>query len=384
MNYTIEDLSEHAREIRQGLRDKKFIARVAREEGTSEDAVIKRLGAELKETKRVLAELEARRAEILGALDDPTCTERGDGGTFASSMRRTSSDHHPLAFSAESLDVIQASLDTRESGRFEARLEERAALATATLGAPRAWSANVLTGPRLLHRAAGVPQSLGVGTVAASFPVLTLPTGAAGVAENTTLSEFAASTAGTATLQRYGRFTDLSTEARLSTDVSALLAIHQLAIAKDLDTVLVNAVETAAGAAVAFVADVPAQIRKQMSAVLDNTAATSATDLVILVNPADANLLQDVSPISGSTIAEGFQRFSGALVYPSAAVDAGFMTVANLRAGARYFEARALTVETNVDVKTGVVTLASSVIAAYGLGLLGGASGFAIKQDVIA
>jgi hypothetical protein len=292
-------------------------------------------------------------------------------------------DVHPLSFTAASLDAIQELVDTRTAGMYKARLEERAALATGTYGAPRGWGANVLLGPRLLHRAAGVPQQLDLGAVSAQFPQLTLPGALAGTAENVALAEYASSTAGTVTLSRYGRWTDISTEAELSTSVSALLAIHQVGIAKDLDKLLIDAVEAAAGAAVAFTTDVPAAIRKSIATVIDNTAASGPEDLVILTNPADTNLLQSVTPTGGITIAERFQNFSGALVYPSSATDAGFMTVANLRAGARYFEARGLTVQTFTDPKTGTMTNASSVIAGYGLGLVGGATGFAQKVDVV-
>ncbi len=101
---------------------------------------------------------------------------------------------------------------------------------------------------------------------------------------------------------------------------------------------------------------------------------------MILINPANAALLQDVTPTGGQTIAERFQRFSGAMVYPTTAADAGFATVANLRVGARYFEARALQTLTDVNVKTSVQTIATFVIAGYGLTLTAGAF---VKQDIV-
>jgi hypothetical protein len=87
-----------------------------------------------------------------------------------------------------------------------------------------------------------------------------------------------------------------------------------------------------------------------------------------------------VTPTGGVTIAEQFQNFSGALVYPSSAVPVGFMLVANLQAGVRYYEAQGLVTETDLAVKTSTYTIATSVIGAYGLGLAGGA--FA-KVDVV-
>jgi hypothetical protein len=59
------------------------------------------------------------------------------------------------------------------------------------------------------------------------------------------------------------------------------------------------------------------------------------------------------------------------------------MLVANLRKGALFFEAQGLLVENHADVKTGTFTVASSVIANYGLTLNGGIAGAYIKVDVV-
>ena len=314
---------------------------------------------------------------------------RGVVTPSGSSLQRGGQDpdyasRSPLAYSPESLDAVQAALDERTTGRFQAfGIEERAALTTSTFGSPRAWGANVLAGPRILHVVAGVPRQP-TNAVLAQVPNFTLPTAQAGAAENASLAEFAASTAGSVTLARFGRYTDLSRESNIGTDAAGLVGLQGIGIARDLDTVLVNAVETAAGSAVAFSADVPAAIRKAMAQVIDNTASASAADLVVLTHPDNAALLQDVAPIGGETMGEGFQRFSGALVYPCSAVDTGFMTIAALRAGVRYFEAWPTVTETQVaSIKTATLTIATSTISGYGLILAGGATGFAIKVDVV-
>lgn len=292
----------------------------------------------------------------------------------------TRSTANPLGYTSEALDALQEALNTRTAGRFvAAEVEQRAALATGTLGAPRAWGSNVLAGPRLLHVAAGVPQQP-VDAAYAQHPTFTLPTATGSVAENVSLSEFDDSTAGSVTLARFGRWTDLSRESLIGADAGAIGAMHQIGVAKDLDKALIDAVETAAGSAVAFSSDVPAAIRKAMAGVIDATAAEDAANLVILTHPDDVSLLQDVSPIGGLTSGEGFQKFSGALVYASSAVNTGFMTVANLKAGCRYFQARGLTTETDLAPKTDTLTVATSVIAGYGIGLTGG---FATMVDVV-
>jgi hypothetical protein len=315
-------------------------------------------------------------------------SERGSIGNDDDDERRTlgslaagsDADRHTLAYTRQALDALQAAIETRTPGRFfGADTEERAALTTSTFGAPRVWGSNVLGGPRLLHAVAGVPVQPS-DAINAAFPVLTLPSAGASVGENVTLAEFAASTAGSATMGRYGRFTDMSRESRFGTDAGAIVSLHRIGIAKDLDSNLIGLVNTAAGAAVAFTADVPAAIRKAMAGVVDATAAADVSALTILVNPADASLLQSVTPTGGQTIAEMFQNFSGALVYPSSAVPTGFMLVANLQAGVRYYEAQGVVTETDIAVKTSTYTIATSVIGAYGLGLAGGA--FA-KVDVV-
>ena len=290
-------------------------------------------------------------------------------------------DRHPLAYTTQALDALQGAIDARERARFTAAdpAAEFATLQTGTIGAPRVWGSNVLAGPRLLHRVAGVPTQR-ADAIYAQFPQLTLPTAQAASGETVTLTEYASSAAGSVTLARFGRWTDLTQESQIGADAGALTSMHQLGIALDMDKVLVDAVESAAGAAVAFNADVPGAVRACIATVLANTAAENPADLVILINPANAALLQDVTPTGGQTIAERFQRFSGAMVYPTTAADAGFATVANLRVGARYFEARALQTLTDVNVKTSVQTIATFVIAGYGLTLTAGAF---VKQDIV-
>lgn len=286
---------------------------------------------------------------------------------------------NPLAFSRAALDSVHDAVRSRTAGRFDADQFQDVALTTGTLGQPTTWSSGLLSGPRLLHQVAGVPTA-DIDAILAEFPSLTLPAAVAGAAEAASLTEFAASTGGTATLKRFGRFTDFSAEARVGTDVGAVLGAHQIGIARDLNKVLIDAAELDAGTAAAFSADVPAAIRKAIAQVLDQTAEEDPGKLVILVHPDNAALLQDVAPTGGETQSQRFQRFSGSLVFPSSSVTTGFATVANLAAGARYFEANRLTVASDSDVRNGVSTIASSVIAGYATKLV---VDYSEKVDVV-
>lgn len=338
--------------------------------------------------RRDLSENEANRFDELAA-DVKLCDERirqlKDAEEREQESRtmfgRAPEAPHPLAYTREALDGLQSAIDSRSVGRFEgSSTEKRAALATGTFGAPRVWGSNVIDGPRLLHQVAGVPTQQS-DAIYAQYPVLTLPTAGASVAENITLAEFASSTAGSVTLARYGRWTDLSKESLVGTDAGAITSMHRIGIAKDLDSALIGLVNTAAGSPVTFAADVPAAIRKAMAGVIDATAAASVEDVVVLTHPDNAALLQDITPVGGETIGQRFGDFSGSLVYASSAVPTGFMLVGNLKAGCRYFEATGIATETDQNIKTGTFSVATSVISGYGLGLAGGA--FA-KVDVVA
>ena len=122
-----------------------------------------------------------------------------------------------------------------------------------------------------------------------------------------------------------------------------------------------------------------AAIRKSIATVSDNTAAAPG-ELVVLANPADISLIEDVVSTGGQTIGEGFPLFAGSLVYASGAVPTGFMLVANLRAGVRFFEGRGLSTQTFYEVKTAVQTLATSLIGGFGTGSI---AGYAQKVDVV-
>jgi hypothetical protein len=283
---------------------------------------------------------------------------------------------NPLALTNDMLNGVQHALDTRTTGLFDA--EYRAALTTSTYGAPREWGSNILSGPRTLWEAAGIPRSEASATFI-QYPKLTLPSVDAGVAEGVTVVEFAASTGGSLTLKRYGRFTDFTRESLVGADAGAVVAAHNTAIARDLDSALIGLVNTDAGSAVGFTADVPAAIRKSIATVTDNTAAADG-QIVVMANPADVSLLQAVTSTGGKTIGEEFVRFAGSLVYASAAVPTGFMLVGNLATACRFWEAGGVQTRTFADVKTGVVSVATDLIGGFGTASI---ASYVQKIDVV-
>jgi hypothetical protein len=286
---------------------------------------------------------------------------------------------NPLAVSGKMLSAVQEAMETRTAGVFDVEsVEHRAALTTTTYGAPREWGSNILSAPRTLWETAGIPMSPAMAPTA-QYPKLTLPAVDAGVAEGVSIVEFAASTGGTVTLKRYGRFTDFTRESLIGADAGAVIAAHRTAIARDLDSALITLINTDAGSAVGFTADVPAAIRKAIATVADNTAAADG-QIMVLANPADVALLQSVTSTGGRTIGEDFPRFAGALVYASAAVPTGFMLVGNLATACRFWSAGPVETRTFPDVKTSVLTVGTDMIGGFGTAAI---SGYVSKVDVV-
>lgn len=349
---------------------------------TAADAILTRASDEGRDLSADEAHDYAARQADARSADDAIEQHQSDqlAELRAASARQptAATSSSPLAVTRAYLDAFQQALDTRATGEYQGNLEERAALTTATYGAPRAWGTNVLDGPRMLLTAAGIPTQ-SVAAASAQFPRLTLPAPAAGVGEGVTVPEFAASTSGTVTLLRYGAFTDMTEETLLGADSGAISAAHRTKIARDLDNNLIGLINTDAGTPVVFSADVPAAIRRSIATVTDSTAAADG-QLVVLAHPDNVALLQAVTSTGGRTIAEQFTLFAGALVYASSAVPTGFMLVANLGVGARFFEARGVASRTFYEPKTSVTTAATSIIGGFGTNMI---AGYAQKIDVV-
>jgi hypothetical protein len=358
---TVEEILEGLR----GIMDAAEGRDLTDEEATQYEALETQLAA-ARRTEQIRARHAAYQAPVPGDLS-------------AAGEPEPAATANPLAFTRQALDQLADATRRRATARVDASTITNATLTTTTYGQPAEWGGNILSGPRILHVVAGVPRQP-IDAVLAEFPQLTLPDAAAAASEGSSLTEYDDSTAGSVVLGRFGRWTKLTHEGRFGTTLAPIIGAHTIGIARDLDAALITLVETAAGSPVAFSADVEAAIRKAIAQVIDATAG-SVDGLVVLTHPDDAALLQDVTPIGGNTIGEPFQRFSGALVYPSSGVESGLMTVVNLRDGARYFEAAALASATDVEsVATDVLTLATAVTAGYAITLAGG---FAVQVDVV-
>lgn len=291
----------------------------------------------------------------------------------------TTERSNPLAYTRQALDGLQDAIRERRVGRFDGDTITNVALTTTTYGAPSEWGAAELGGPRLLHVAAGVPTT-SIDAITAEFPEISIPSAGVSVSEGISLTEYASVTGGSVVLGRFGKFTEVTGESQMGTSAAPIVAAHQLFIAKSLDKALIDKVNTQAGVAVAFQADVTSAIRKALAEVTDDTAASSVNRLVVLVHSDNVALLEDIAPVSGSGIGEGFSRFSGALVYVSKSVPTGFALVANLVDSVKYFTAQGIRTLTDVDIRSDVLTIATATVAGYAIGLVGGS---AKKIDIV-
>lgn len=279
---------------------------------------------------------------------------------------------HPLGFTAVALDQLRDLARRRVAGRVDAASITNVTLTTGETGARRDWGSNVLAGPRMLHVVAGVPTQP-ADAIFAQFPRLTLPSPQPSAGEGVALVEYDASVAGNVALARFGRFTTLSHGSTVSADmVQPVIGAHTIGIARDLDNVLIGALEAEVATPINAGGDTPGVTRQAIAEVVDATAG-SVAGTVVLANPAEVALLQDVQPTGGETVGEPFPLFSGAIVYPSSSVTSPVITVANVRDTARYFVAEALASMTDVpDLTTEELVIATKVLSGYAINLTGG------------
>ncbi len=279
---------------------------------------------------------------------------------------RTGRRPHLLAVPDSAVRELHAATIERRTYSWQAGAEERAALVTSTYGTTTGWHGFGADGPLLLHDIGGAAIEQLVG-LKLSYPTFTLPTASASVAETVTVGEYATSTAGTLTAARFGRWTDISAEASLN-GTNSILRMHSMAIARDLNAACVDVLETAASTPVTYATSAEFMVKRSIAVICDRTACDPSA-LVLVVNPTDAPAFTETTPTNGADIASTVERFSGARIFASTAMTAGIAMVANLGLGLVYGSAQPIRVETHLDVKTGVSTLATSVIGGYGVGI---------------
>ncbi|BBX00475.1 hypothetical protein BST36_16875 [Mycolicibacterium moriokaense] len=230
-----------------------------------------------------------------------------------------------------SRDNITKHAEALHEGRVFGVVEEARALvqvnpaASSALGGPQAWAQVGPREPMHLIRFAGIPVQTLTG-VAAVMPTFTLPASTAGVNESTAHGEYDTVVDLPLTALRYGRWTSVSAAASQFDNLNGIANLHSVGIAKDLDKKVIGDIQTAAGAPVAYAADIAGNVRESLLTVAANVLATPE-HLVIVGTPADIALLGDTTPANGPDVGSVAVRFNGARMYATGEANAGQVTI---------------------------------------------------------
>jgi hypothetical protein len=255
-------------------------------------------------------DLERQTAERMAQLDDAMHT------------RASGSGHSPLLVSDRH---IRSHVEAIRTGTAFGAVEvlERAKVTVATdTGSPGSWGSGGLLQPVTLRGFARIPNAKLDGATA-QMPSLTLPAGAAGVAESNAHTEFDTVDVANLTTLRYGRWTDVTSFVDSFTQLQAINQAHAVGIARDLNLLDLTAIQTAAGSVTAFSAsvldqNVRAAILKVAAAVLGDPA-----DVVLFGTSAALAVVTGYAPASGDDRGSVSTRVYGARVYVTEQAVAG-------------------------------------------------------------
>jgi hypothetical protein len=326
------------------------------------------------------AKVAAMAGQVAQALGDDTGTGTGGGPVEPSGM-------YSLMPSDEQLLQLRTAIGESRSMRFTtARLprdrgerEHMRAAVTLSLTGGRIESINGrLPEPRRLATAVGlVPHPSGsAGYTGPKFPATTA---AAPTAEGSNKPEATAPTKLDIAIKQLARWNTLSRMAWLSQPdlLGQFVSYHGMLIAKDEDKVIIDALNTAAGSAIAFTAgDQRPPVRAAMALVED---AVSAQCDVVLVHPTNYGLLAGFDPTDADEAGGRVVTFGGAVLYPSSSVPTGFVLVAALKAAGWFIVADPPSVATLEILTANETTVRTEELIGFDVRLVGAVS----KVDVV-
>jgi hypothetical protein len=254
---------------------------------------------------------ELRNAQLFGEIDK---MRRGGVETRG---------HTPLLVSEAHL---RSHADAIRNGSVYGAVEEietRAKVTVATdYGSPGSWGGPEISSPVTLRSFARIPNTLLAGA-SAQMPSVTLPTGAAGVAESTAHAEYDTIDVVNLTTLRYGRWTEVTSFVDEFDQLTAINQAHGVAIARDLNLLDVTAIQTAAGTVTAF--DAANLDRNVRPAILKVAAAAlvDVQDVVLFGTSAALGVVTGYAPASGDDRGSVSLRVYGARVYVTESAVAG-------------------------------------------------------------
>ena len=226
----------------QRKEDRDWRATVENRSMTSRETALTQQDADELSAIRDALELKAARRDQLADMDAARQTQQRMGQIAeAMNMRGRLS---PLCVSPENLRALE---DARRDYRSMSVLE-RSALDTTALGTAVEYSAGGLAAPNTLWRLSGIPTVEPPAGLAGTVPQVTLPSGTALVNESTAHAEFDAIEPDPVTMARTGAWSDITSEALVSTSLAEISAAHSRIIARDIDLAAVTKLEQSPGA----------------------------------------------------------------------------------------------------------------------------------------
>jgi hypothetical protein len=329
-------------------------------------AEVEALDVALFEQERI-ANQEQRSQEVHRAIADLTDTRR-----------RGARGHSPLLVSETNLRRHVEALRLGSTfGAEEELVESRAAVTVATdFGSPGAWGDGGGIGdPIPLRRFANIPAAKLTGATA-QHPSLTLPAGAAGVAEGVNAGEYGDTSIAVSNLTtlRYGRWTQITSFVDEFDQLRSINQAHAVGIARDLNLVDITAIQTAAGSVTAF--DAANLDRNVRQAILKVAAAAVVRpeDVVLFGGSTAMGVVTGYAPASGDDRGSVTTRVFGARAYVDEQAVAGNV-YAFAPQGFIVFQT-GLRSATTLDPKNGSPTFGSWLHStAAGLFIVGAAAG---------
>jgi hypothetical protein len=267
----------------------------------------------LGEDARLAVESRQRSRQLHQALEE------------ASGRRPRHYGHSPLLVSEVHLrqhaDAIRTGSVFGAEEDYE--VETRATVTVATdMGSPGAWDAGQIRQPVTLRQFARIPNAPLTGATA-QMPSVTLPTGAAGVAETVNHPEYDTIDVANLTTLRYGRWTAVTSFVDAFDELQVINRAQAVGIARDLNLLDVTAIQTAAGTVTAFSASLLDQNLRTAIMKVAAAALVDPQDVVVFGTSAALGVVNGYAPASGDDRGSVTTRIYGARVYVTESAAAG-------------------------------------------------------------
>jgi len=359
---------------------------VTREGREFDDAELRSVLEHGQAATRLYAEIEAIAEDEVREAKVTTMAGRvaeaiGDGA--AGGGLEPEAGVHSLLPSDEQMVQMRTAISEGRGLRFTTDrlprdVQLRAAVTLSLTGGRIGSTSGRLPEPRRLTRAVGlvgIPST----TAGTTGPKFGATTATAATAEGAAKPEAATITKLDIGIKQLARWTTLSRMALLSqpNTLSDVVAWHAMAIAKDEDKVLIDAINTLAGSAIAFTAgDQRPPVRAAMAKVED---AVSAPCDVVLVHPDNYGLLAGFDPTDAGEAGGRVVTFGNGVLYPSSSVPTGFALVAAVRAAGRFIVADPTSVATTEALSTNETTVRTEELVGFDMALVGSAA----KIDIV-